>query len=97
MVAAGDAAGARGRARAPPLDAQVPKFPDPPGVDAVRRIAPAIRTLTKGVSLARVYFTGGEHPTRWDEFRHYGPTSARFDHHRLGARGEPETQDRSIL
>lgn len=75
----------------------MPKFPDPPGVDAVRRIAPAIRALTKGVSLARVYFTGGEHPTRWNEFRHYGPTNARFDHHRLGARGEPETQDRSIL
>jgi hypothetical protein len=75
----------------------VPKFPDPPGADAVRRIAPAVRTLTKGVSLARIYFTGGEHPTRWNEFRHYGPTNARFDHHLAGARGEPGTQDRSIL
>ncbi len=31
---------------------------------------PAVRTLAKGVSLARVYFTGGDHPTRWNEFRH---------------------------
>ena len=75
----------------------MPKFPDPPGVDAVSRVDPAVRTLAKGVSLARVYFTGGDHPTRWNEFRHYGPTNARFDHHGLDARGEPGTQDRSIL
>ena len=75
----------------------MPKFPDPPGVDAGRRVAPAVKTLARGVSLARVYFTGGDHPTRWNEFRHHGPTNARFDHHLVGARGEPETQDRSIL
>ncbi len=75
----------------------MPKFPDPPGVDAVSRVDPAVRTLAKGVSLARVYFTGGDHPTGWNEFRRYGPTNARFDHHVLDARGEPRTQDRSIL
>jgi len=29
----------------------------------------------------RVYFRGGAHPTRWDAFRAWGPTNARFDHH----------------
>jgi RES domain len=75
----------------------VPKFPDPPGVDAVSRIDPAVRTVAKGVTLARVYFTGGDHPTRWNEFRHYGPTNARFDHHVVDARDGPHTQHRSIL
>ena len=75
----------------------MPKFPDPPGVDAVRRIDPAIKTLAQGTTLARVYFTGGDYPTRWDEFRHHGPTNARFDHHLADARGAPGFQERSIL
>ena len=66
-------------------------------MDAVSRIHPAVRTLAKGVTLARVYFTAGDHPTRWNEFRHYGPTNARFDHHVVDARDGPRTQDRSIL
>lgn len=75
----------------------MPKFSDPPGVEVVRGIKPALKTLARGTSLARVYFTGGDHPTRWSEFRHYGPTNARFDHHLVDARGQPLTQDRSIL
>ena len=75
----------------------MPKFPDPPGVDALRLVEPAVKTLARGLSLARVYFTGGDNPTRWNEFRHFGPTNARFDHHLLDARGEPGVQDRSIL
>jgi hypothetical protein len=75
----------------------VPKLPDPPGVDIVREVTPAVKKLPAGTSLARVYFTGGEYPTRWNEFRHYGPTAARFDHHLSAARGEPVSQARSIL
>lgn len=76
----------------------MPKFPDPPGVDAVRGIKPAIKTLAKGTSLARVYFTTGDYPTRWNEFRHYRPLlNARFDHHLRDAEGEAFAQDRSIL
>jgi len=75
----------------------VPKFPDPPEVEVVRGIEPAIKTLAKGTRLARVYFTGGDHPTRWNEFRHYGPTNARFDHHLSDARGLPFVQERSIF
>lgn len=37
------------------------------------------RTLRRGTSLYRVYRTRGPHATGWETFRHYGPTSARFD------------------
>ena len=75
----------------------MPKFPDPPGVDAVRRIRPAVKTLARGTTLARVYFTAGDHPTRWNAFRRYGPTNARFDHHLPAARGTPGPQERAVL
>lgn len=75
----------------------MPKLPDPPDVEVVRGIGPAVKRLPRGTSLARVYFTGGEYPTRWNEFRHFGPTGARFDHHLAVPRGEPVSQARSIL
>jgi hypothetical protein len=75
----------------------MPKFPNPPDVEVIQGINPALRTLTKGTSLARVYFTEGYYPTGWNEFRHYGPTGARFDHHLVDMRGGPYAQDRSIL
>ncbi len=73
------------------------KFPRLQNTAAVRSIAPAIRTLPKGTVLARVYFSGGAHPTRWSEFRQYGPTNDRFDHHLLDKRGEPWIQERLVL
>ena len=76
---------------------RVPKLPDPPSVEVIRGIAPAVKKLPAGTSLARVYFTGGDYPTRWNEFRHYGPTGARFDHHLPPAQGELFSQARSIL
>lgn len=75
----------------------MPKFPNPPSVEVLRRVEPETRKLPKGTRLARVYFTGGEHPTRWDEFRHYGPTNARFDHHLRDAQGQSSVQERSIF
>lgn len=75
----------------------MPKLPEPPGDDAVGRVDPVLRTLAQGTMLARVYFTGGSYPTAWDEFRRYGPTNARFDHHLASALGAPEVQARSIL
>ena len=75
----------------------MPKFPRPRELEAIRGIEPAVKTLVKGTRVARVYFTGGEYPTRWDEFRHFGPTNARFDHHVNDAHGEAFVQERSIL
>lgn len=75
----------------------MPKFPLPPGVDALRAIAPAIATLRAGTTLARIYFTAGRYPTRWNALRHYGPAGARFDHHLDDADGGPRVQERGIL
>jgi hypothetical protein len=75
----------------------VPKLPDPPSVEALRASEPDIRRLPRGTVLARVYFTAGPYPTRWNEFRRYGPINARFDHHLPDPVGEPRAQERAIL
>ena len=36
--------------------------------------------------LFRIYSVVGAHPMRWDQFRRFGPTSGRFDHHPEGDR-----------
>jgi len=74
----------------------VAKFPHPPGVEALRAIAPATITVPAGAALARIYFAEGEHPARWRGFRHFGPTAARWDHHLL-RQGRAVEQDRGIL
>ena len=56
-----------------------------------------IRTLDAGCTLARVYFTGGAYPTRWNDFRRYGPTNARYDHHLPDANAAATEQDRSVF
>ena len=53
--------------------------PPPPSLPRLR--ASDIRTLPAGSLCWRVYRAGGEHPGRWNELRHHGPTaSGRFDH-----------------
>lgn len=73
------------------------KFPRPESVAAIRNTPPDVRTFPKGTVLARVYFCAGAYPTRWNEFRQYGPTNGRFDHHLLDATGESWVQERSVL
>lgn len=73
------------------------KFLRPDSAAAIQNIPPEVRTLPKGAVLARVYFSGSAHPTRWNEFRQYGPTNARFDHHLPDKRGEPWVQKRAGL
>jgi hypothetical protein len=75
----------------------VPKLPAPPSVAALRAIERDTVRLARGTALARVYFTAGPHPARWNQFRRYGPTNARFDHHVPDVRGRPVAQDRTIL
>ena len=69
------------------------KFPEPPTARAMAAIAPEVRTMPAGTRLWRIYFRGGRHPNFWDEFRSFGPTRSRFDHHLPPARA----QERSIL
>jgi RES domain len=74
------------------------KLPRPKGAAALpAATARDIRTLDAGTVLARVYFADGAHPTRWDAFRTYGPTLARYDHHRPDPTAGAVDQPRSVL
>lgn len=66
------------------------KFPEPP---TQLTVPPDLSVIGKGTVLWRLYFIGGAHPTRWQDFRYFGPTNARFDHHRP----PPRSQTRGIL
>jgi hypothetical protein len=56
-------------------------------------VTPEWISLRRGTALWRLYFRGGRHPTFWNTFRTYGPTSSRFDHHL----SPPRLQDRGVL
>lgn len=74
------------------------KFPQPPGVEALRRISsPETIALSAGSALARVYFAAGGYPSRWNRFRRFGPTGARWDHHLPNRAGHPQQQTRAVL
>ena len=72
------------------------KQPKTPDIDLLRSLTPQIRTVDAGTTWHRIYRKGGAHPSRWRDFRYYGPTNARFDHHRTDADGRPCVQDRGI-
>lgn len=69
------------------------KFPEPPALAALARLGPDIHILPAGSRIWRIYFMGGSHPTAWGQFRAWGPTGARFDHHLPPA----SVQSREIL
>jgi len=66
------------------------KLPPPP---AALTLPPTTTSITAGSLLWRVYFRGGGHPGNWSEFRAFGPTDSRFDHHVP----PPRIQSRAIL
>lgn len=69
------------------------KFPEPPPPSILTRIGADTHVLPAGSRVWRIYFQGGAHPTTWGQFRSWGPTEARFDHHLLPQRN----QTRAIL
>jgi len=69
------------------------KFPEPPLPGVLAGITADLRILPAGTRIWRVSFLGGTHPTSWNQFRAWGPTGARFDHHRP----PPSAQTRAIL
>lgn len=73
------------------------KFPEPPGVEALCQIAPEILELPAGTPLARIYFSAGAYPSRWNRFRDVGPTGTRWDHHLPGSSDGPTKQERAVL
>jgi hypothetical protein len=73
------------------------KVPREPSLEKLRALEPAFAEIPVGTQLWRLYFRGGQHPTRWSEFRHVGPLDGRFDHHRPDAKRDPTLQERSVL
>lgn len=71
----------------------MPKFPEPPAAAELASLAPEWKKLPKATLLFRLYFRGGRHPSSWNGWRSYGPTSSRFDHHLP----PPRPQERAIL
>jgi hypothetical protein len=70
------------------------KYPEPPPVgELAARCGPEDVLLPSDTLIFRVYFRGGSHPTNWSDFRHYGPTAGRFDHHV----NPPRLQNRGIF
>ena len=72
------------------------KFPHSPGAAPLARLEPAIRIVPKQTRLARIYYSRSRYVLRWNEFRHFGPVNARWDHHLPDSRGVPKEQARSI-
>lgn len=54
-----------------------------PAPDLARIASTPLQTMAvpARTSAARIHFLGGAHPTGWNQHRHWGPTTARFDHH----------------
>ena len=73
------------------MTAKLPREPDP---ERLAALAPQTRTLAAGALVWRVYFRAGPHPTRWRDFRHFGPADARFDHHHSP---RPGLQPQSVM
>lgn len=59
----------------------MPKAPHRPDLDRLHSEQSAWHTVGAGELLWRIYFRAGEHPSRWNQFRTFGPIDARFDHH----------------
>lgn len=68
------------------------KLPWPPSVERLREIRQDddVVAVVPITALARIHRSSGEHPSRWDEFRTFGPVAAaRFDPHPLTPDGQP--------
>jgi len=65
------------------------KLPPPPRISELRKTTPVVKTLFEGTELWRLYRRGGDHPSKWNEFRAFGPLSFRFDHQTTPKREQP--------
>lgn len=72
------------------------KFPEPPDPADLAKITPDILRLPANSVLARIFFRGGSHPASWNDFRTWGPTGSRFDHHEGDLAGNPAIGARGI-
>ncbi|MGI9286709.1 MAG: RES family NAD+ phosphorylase [Pseudomonadales bacterium] len=75
----------------------MPKLPNAPDLDRLRQLSPSLASIPAGTVVHRIYRRGGDHPTLWDAFRYFGPTSARFDHQLRDTDGKSHVQDRGVI
>lgn len=79
----------------------MPKLPRHPDLHRLKGIDQSdyLHELDLSKPLWRIYPSAGLYPSRWNEFRHFGPAGARFDQHRndLVAPPGPSHQNRGIL
>ena len=73
------------------------KLPRTPDREYLRRLPPSLISLPTGTLLHRIYRRGSDHPAQWPDFRHFGPTVARFDHQERDGTGRAHVQTRGIL
>lgn len=73
------------------------KLPEPPSTEDLLRIGVLVHSLRAGTVLGRVYFAIGPNPITWDDFRYWGPTTSRFDHHLSDPSSKPQVGYRGIL
>lgn len=66
----------------------MPKVPLEPDLDRLRSTRADWRRVEPGEHLWRVYFRGGDHPSRWNQFRAVGL---------IDARSGPASSDRAVL
>jgi hypothetical protein len=71
-----------------PLSERLPA-PDPARIAATAPRPDELVNLEAGSQLVRIHLLGGPYPCAWNEFRAYGPTTSRFDHHTLPRRVHP--------
>lgn len=75
----------------------MPKFPEPPGVAELSAIPPVLAEMPLLTTYSRIFFAANDHPVNWDQFRYFGPTSSRFDHHLSDIKGASQLQARGIM
>ena len=75
----------------------MPKFPEPPGVEALNGVPPSTVPLSIGTRVYRIFRSRSQHPVFWNTFRFFGPTAARFDHHLPNMKGGGVVGNRGIL
>ena len=68
----------------------------PPDAARIQQTAPRkseLLVLSSGTMVTRLHTLSGRYPSRWNQFRSYGPTKSRFDHHS----SPPRVQSRLVL
>lgn len=74
----------------------VGELPEFPNLDRLREVEPDIKVVNQEIWY-RVYQTTGQYPSKWNEFRYFGPLDSRFDHHEFDDDGRAQVQTRGIL